>query len=199
MSKRVYICISLLCLLCKYGKSSQMESSQRLWQNPKCRENTYLTVYNNLTTYIHQCSSCTDILDVLINVKEVEVRYGQTFTQTEQLCDNYLLYFLAVQNRSMTELTEHIQVTRKEQYLGGLDDYSIHVEFACNQTTSFCDQQFKIERCREGYLAVYTPPAQGGIKTIIKCIKTCDYGLFIETEGGCYPGCKYIYIYINII
>ena len=166
---------------------SNMESSQRLWQNPKCREGTYMTIYNNKTSSIHECSECTDILDVLIIVRETELRYGQTFTQIEKLCDNYLIYFLAIRNRSVGELAEHIQHTRKEQYLGSLDGYLIDVHFACNETSSICDE-FKTKECREGYLPVYAPP-QGVEKTIIKCIKNCDYGLFIKTEGGCYAGC----------
>ena len=177
-----------------YVSGDEVSSTQRLWNNPRCKEGTYMTIYNNYRTHIHECSECKGIYDVLITLKETEVLYEQTFTQIEDLCANYLLYFMAVETRSFTDLTEYLQTTRREQYLGSLDGYLLDVQYACNGSTALCDQaKGGIKQCKEGYSPVFTAPTQDDPslteRTIIKCVQNCTYGLFIPTQGGCYPGC----------
>ena len=192
-------------IICMYSLSifSLIEcKSLRRELNPKCPDKEFMTISPEYSSEIHECTKCEGILDVLVIVTEKETRYGHTFTQIEKLCFNYILHGIALVNISISEVIKNIERTREQQYLGSLDEYEVDIQWACNESSSYCgevvgDGHKILDKCKEGFEGVYIPLGGGRGNKLIKCIQDCHYGLFIPIPGGgCYPGCIYIYIYI---
>ena len=197
-----FLVLSMIWIECNVDKHSQHLMEM---QGSRCKIGSYRTMRADYVSELHSCSECSDILDVLVNIEIEESRYGQSFQWTQILCLNYILHEIALLNISVGELFQLIEDNRRNVYMfeGG---YTVEFTWHCNESSSIC-LEGRIQRCKEGYLPLFEPPLQG-LGIIMKCIRRCDYGLFIPAHGGCYPGCRninihththtHIYIYIYI-